>query len=154
MQGKYLIEAGCTVVDTPKIAEDLDALMSIRHPTPSSPALPVWLAWLTYPKLPRTSTYSASPDRFPFGMLCCPLMFGPNITGSASFHAMSDNSVRERATFLGALYQGEKGSYSAGASYDQSNFVIGFDASKSSAIFGRSSTVQPPSISLLPCIKF
>ena len=79
MQGKYLIEAGCTVVDTPKIAEDLDALMSIRHPTPSSPALPVWLAWLTYPKQPRTSTYSASPDRFPFGTLCCPLMFGlPN----------------------------------------------------------------------------
>ena len=76
MQGKYLIEAGCTVVDTPKIAEDLDALMSIRHPTPPSPALPVWLAWLTYPKQPRTSTYSASPDRFPFGTLCCPLMFG------------------------------------------------------------------------------
>lgn len=77
----------------------------------------------------------------------------PNISGSASFHAMSDNSVRERATFTGALYQGEKGSYSASASYDQTNFVMGFDASKSSALFGRSSTVQPPSISLLSCIK-
>ena len=87
---------------------------------------------------------------------CLPVMFGvaPNITGSSSFHAMSDNSVRDRATFTGALYQGEKGSYSAGASYDQSNFVMGFDASKSSALFGRSSTVQPPSISLLSCIKF
>ena len=83
-----------------------------------------------------------------------PLFGRPNITGSSSFHAMSDNSVRERATFTGALYQGEKGSYSAGASYDQSNFVMGFDASKSSALFGRSSTVQPPSISLLSCIKF
>ena len=83
-----------------------------------------------------------------------PVMLGPNITGTASVYAMSDNSVRERATFTGALYQGQKGSYRAAASYEQLNYVIGFDASKSSAIFGRSSTVQLPSISLLPCIKF
>ena len=139
MQGKYLIEAGCTVVDTPKIAEDLDALMSIRHPTPSSPALPVWLAWLTYPKLPRTSTYSASPDRFPFGILCCPLMFGlPNISGTMSVPVSR--------------------------SWDGLNVVAGGNGSvngttqvsvtlSGSAIFGNSTTVQPSSIRCLACIK-
>ena len=31
---------------------------------------------------------------------------------------------------------------------------LGFDASKSEAVFGASNTVQPPAVRLLPCIKF
>ena len=31
--------------------------------------------------------------------------------------------------------------------------VMGFDASKSNSIYGASTTVQPPALRLLPCIK-
>lgn len=36
---------------------------------------------------------------------------------------------------------------------DNDNERIGFDASRSNAIYGKSNTVQPPALKLLPCIK-
>ena len=36
---------------------------------------------------------------------------------------------------------------------DHAGPIAGFDASRSNAIYGRSSTVTPPSVKLLPCMK-
>ena len=53
----------------------------------------------------------------------------------------------------GAFYTLDNGGIS-GDSTGQGPQVIGLDAARSNPIYGASSTVQPPAISLLPQIKF
>ena len=85
----------------------------------------------------------------------------PNITGSAK-QAMVGNlgnaggnvSVYEHS---GALTKGD--GYTAQNAYSlaQQNwdiYPLAFDASLSNSIYGNSSTVQPPALTLLPCIKY
>lgn len=69
----------------------------------------------------------------------------PNITGSFG------NIYYQNAT--GAFTHGASGQYGhADAMYADS--IIQFDASRSSNIYGKSSTVQPPAICLIPQIKY
>lgn len=61
----------------------------------------------------------------------------PNITGS-----VFNNSVSGSTTGSGALYSKKEGSGAGGSTYNRG--TIYFDASRSSSIYGASSTVQPP----------
>ena len=69
----------------------------------------------------------------------------PNITGT--FNAVESSDM----VSTGAFYIAGKGYLGAGKS-DWDNLLYGFDASRSNGIYGRSSTVQPPALTLLPCI--
>ena len=69
----------------------------------------------------------------------------PNITGEIGY----DNNVGH---LVGAFYAAS-GSLEGNAS-GNGRQVPGFDASRVSSIYGASTTVQPPSIRLLPCIKY
>ena len=69
----------------------------------------------------------------------------PNITGEIGY----DNNV---AHLVGAFYAAS-GSLE-GNSSGNGGRVAGFDASRVSSIYGASTTVQPPAIRLLPCIKY
>ena len=78
----------------------------------------------------------------------------PNITGfSGSFQ--KDYRFRNGTDFGGALYQytGGTGGTDANTSSDYCS-QIGIDASRSNPIYGNSTTVQPPALTLLPCIKY
>lgn len=76
----------------------------------------------------------------------------PNITGSFD---LGDRRTHIENT-VGALYKTTAPSSTWGG-YDSSakgnTDGIGFDASRSNSIYGKSDTVQPPSIGYLPCIK-
>lgn len=69
----------------------------------------------------------------------------PNITGS-------HNGTPWISQASGAFSIGGSSTIPNGNSTDK-NFV-NFNASSSSSIYGSASTVQPPAIALLPCIKF
>ena len=81
----------------------------------------------------------------------------PNITGKITDTAQGvlnydggpNNSV------AGALYVGsERVSNFPAVGNGSGAGSFGFDASKSNAIYGNSTTVQPPALQLLPQIKF
>ena len=67
---------------------------------------------------------------------------------------MDKNPAVEGALFLKEITNAAAyyGFYNYG-NYSQ-NHTLGFDAAKSSKIYGASTTVQPPAISLIPQIKF
>lgn len=69
----------------------------------------------------------------------------PNILGTFDGN-VNDGTARK----TGAFYTKDYLSY--GADGDSGGGTVGFDASKSNAIYGRSTTVQPPAMKLLPCI--
>ena len=76
-------------------------------------------------------------------------MFGrPNITGGTT-----DQYLASGATFSvsGAYVKVQTASSMRGT--EAGGWKIHFDASGASDVYGASSTVQPPSIRLLPCIK-
>lgn len=72
----------------------------------------------------------------------------PNITGS--FRA---NDQTGTSGMNGAFYPGGD-SKNGGATNNTRNYIYLFDASRSSAIYGASTTVQPPAITLIPQIKY
>ena len=72
----------------------------------------------------------------------------PNITGS--YMSCADN---RKYVVSGALYKGDYGAYSYGGATRQDGYGIGLDASMSNAIYGASTTVQPPAIKVAVLIK-
>ena len=77
----------------------------------------------------------------------------PNITGSASaFYGVTPSISASGAMYQ--VYLRDDDLHGADDSYKQCNFALGFDASRSSAVYGRSSTVQPNAITCLICIKY
>lgn len=75
-----------------------------------------------------------------------PLIFGPNITGNVNV-ANGWGSIAD----AGALYrEGTTQAPGGGAANGTYVYLV---ASRSSSVFGSSSTVQPPSMALLACIK-
>lgn len=75
----------------------------------------------------------------------------PNITGKFSayeFTAYRNSSVRGE----GALYPTGEAWFGGNKGSSDQSAVLGLDASRSNGIYGRSSTVQPPALTLLPCI--
>lgn len=70
----------------------------------------------------------------------------PNITGLFNFSFLNTNN--------GALYQAsQQGGYTF-ADYLDIAYKLVFDASRVNSIYGRSNTVQPPALVLIPQIKF
>ena len=79
----------------------------------------------------------------------------PNITGMAinsSNYGLLDTNDSSNAT--GAFYVGTQKSYRLAYANDNRGYGLGLDASRSSSIYGNSSTVQPPAISTNFCIKY
>lgn len=78
----------------------------------------------------------------------------PNITGSHSQFIATHTSAKDIDTY-GAITVEYGPKFSAnndsGINY---GIILGVNASKSNAIYGNSSTVQPPALTLLPCIKY
>ena len=77
----------------------------------------------------------------------------PNISGdfNAQPNSQGDNfkSHASGAFLTSNPYPG----FINNGSFNISNGGYGFDASSSSSIYSKSTTVQPPAIRLLPCIK-
>lgn len=72
----------------------------------------------------------------------------PNITGNTGYGG------HEVGTMSGAFYSGGGSTVWGPNSYEYETHTAYFDASRSSSIYGRSSTVQPPALTLLPIIKY
>ena len=75
----------------------------------------------------------------------------PNITGKFSareFTAYHNSQIRGE----GALYPTGESWFGGNKGSSDQSAVLGLDASRSNGIYGRSSTVQPPALTLLPCI--
>lgn len=81
-------------------------------------------------------------------------MFGrPNIIGS--FNGQQNKSAPAWAIEVSGAFVDDKPFTGVINNGDGAQgFGFSFDASKSNQIYGESLTVQPPSILLLPCIKF
>ena len=79
----------------------------------------------------------------------------PNITGKIQ---SKDYSIgcNTKATSTGALFGEDFNRASAGGTASSASYMseIRFNASSSNSIYGNSSTVQPPALTLLPCIKY
>ena len=73
----------------------------------------------------------------------------PNIEGSGG--PWLDSA---KANFTGAFAQKNRISDPMGGAGAMSITSFDFDASRSSPVYGRSATVQPPALTLLPCIKY
>ena len=72
----------------------------------------------------------------------------PNITGSFGVFLRSDSQT-------GCFYQGAGDGYNAVGSVYGGASNVGFDASLSNSIYSSSvNTVQPPALTLLPCIRY
>lgn len=76
----------------------------------------------------------------------------PNITGTYTANYLTAKNDQAEAT--GSLIDGGKQSGKLGTSgADGEANVIVFDASRSSSLFGKATTLQPRSVTLLVCIK-
>ena len=73
----------------------------------------------------------------------------PNITGGV-YGIGHDVGMVE---YYGAFYGGGESNVSGMNSRDYNNASVQFNASRSNAIFGRSNTVQPYSMTVIPIIK-
>ena len=76
-----------------------------------------------------------------------PVMFGPNIIGSTG----SNGGLTSDAHPNGCLTEQQGTHKFDPGSYTQK--CMGIDASLSSSCYGKSSTIQPSSLRVLPCIK-
>ena len=77
-----------------------------------------------------------------------PVMFGPNITGGTLW---AESSYENPMT--GCFYYAGNDLYGSGST-DKDNRGIYMNASRANAIYGRATTVQPSSMTVLFCIKF
>lgn len=80
---------------------------------------------------------------------------GPNISGSIEPDGSSWSLGFSYLKFSGALKAMSSGDSGSNPRYDSGGYLgMQLDASMSSNAYGKSSTVQPKSLQLLPCIKF
>ena len=73
----------------------------------------------------------------------------PNITGEINI----DNTLAGMSHYEGALYPVNSSGYKNSQLSNNNGTPVAFDASRSNPIYGASDTVQPPALTLLPCIK-
>lgn len=76
----------------------------------------------------------------------------PNIIGNTGINVGGSPTSIEPSGAFGK--NGDKIKSETGAAYSTTIKTIDFDASRSSSIYGNSSTVQPPALTLLPMIKY
>ncbi len=74
----------------------------------------------------------------------------PNIEGSFELTGSSGSYGSQAGAFY--LYKKSSG-YQHGTGGSSANPQVGFDASLSNPVYGTADTVQPPALTLLPCIK-
>lgn len=72
----------------------------------------------------------------------------PNITGKVTNIGLNFSETES----VGSTW-GTKEGWWGGSNDDNYKTTLNLDASRSSTVYGRSTTVQPPSLRLLPCIK-
>lgn len=134
------MDSGWTVDEEPYFEDEREASKSeyatLRHAVEGPPSLP---AYRNAPvKLEPAQSYA--PSR--------PLMFGPNITGSTgSVVGYSGQSAS------GAFARSDAGDATLQPGRLVTTASISFKASDSSSKYGGASSVQPPSLRLLACIK-
>lgn len=80
-----------------------------------------------------------------------PVMFGPNITGKVMVGGYQLMTSKHTGAFFGSDYG--TADYHGQDVRQNVPTTFGIDASRSSAVYGRSSTVQPASTRMLLCIK-
>lgn len=78
-----------------------------------------------------------------------PVMFGPNISGTLY---LDDLDSPRKPTLSGAFYDTGKRTTDPAGNYE-GGCVAGLSATRSSSVYGKSQTVQPASLRLIPCIK-
>ena len=76
----------------------------------------------------------------------------PNITGRFNPYAESPSLAEADGSFY--LMAADRPGWGTSTGLDYDNSLIGFDASRSSSIYGNSATVQPPALTCLICIKY
>ena len=74
----------------------------------------------------------------------------PNITGY--FNPFAEGSTATDGSFY--VIRSTQNGWGTTSGIDSDNCLVGFDASRSSSIYGSSSTVQPPALTCLICIKY
>lgn len=74
----------------------------------------------------------------------------PNITGALSNNTIQSQDTSEKSA-SGAMSITRNGNGNRDGS--SPSYSLSFDASRSSSVYGSSHTVQPPALTLLPCIK-
>ena len=80
----------------------------------------------------------------------------PNVTGLGPVSGISTEWLHVHdiaASCEGAIYVAGKQSHGDTGPGSSTEWQIGFDASRSHPLYGASDTVQPPALTLLPCIK-
>lgn len=79
----------------------------------------------------------------------------PNITGRATF-IQTDGSDQSSYPDIGCFYWGKYNHdwKTSAINEGPAKRDLFFDASRSNSIYGKSSTVQPPALCLLPCIRY
>lgn len=81
----------------------------------------------------------------------------PNITGTFGWMGYHGDVYSRRDAQTGAFFPDDNATYkymNDGTHEGNLKWSVGFNASKSSSTFGRSGTVQPSALQLIPCIKF
>ena len=75
----------------------------------------------------------------------------PNITGGEQIIHWGE--YQASGCFDEAKH-GDSINYAPSATYSNAYYAVSLDASRSSSIYGNSSTVQPPALTALPCIRY
>lgn len=142
MQANNRTDAGCTVDAVPYKVLDLEA-SKLNFAGPDVKATPV----MAVPLVLENAPVGVVPFVFPTGWNV-PVMFGPNITGSTgSVVGYSGQSAS------GAFSRSDAGDATLQPGRLVTTASISFKASDSSSKYGGASSVQPPSLRLLACIK-
>lgn len=79
----------------------------------------------------------------------------PNIAGTATYvnsDGVDQTNFPDTGCFFWGIYNHSWKTYSTNNGPAKRN--LGFNASRSNSIYGKSSTVQPPALCLLPCIRY
>ena len=80
----------------------------------------------------------------------------PNISGNVQLATGSGNLIigTTSGVFYGFNPSSAMPTFAAASLSTLGNSVLQFDASKSNALYGASTTVQPPAINVIPCMKY
>lgn len=149
MQARPLKDDGCTVVDAPYKEEDLDASklgVDTSFPVLRSPWLKVASDFV---KAPVYSTFIT-----PNSPWLVPLMFGPNISGTVGFGGPATVSSCSTGAYFWERNSESKtyiSAWSTGQSIEYQ--LLRYLASKSNSLYADTTTVQPASLRLMPCIR-
>ena len=102
------------------------------------------------PRAPEASALASS--MHPYLPDILPVMFGPNISGTFTVYtAYAPTENKNGAT--GSFYLSDGGGQGESSVLAGTRPKWNLSASRSSSVYGESSSVQPPSLRVLPCIK-